>query len=278
MKQRVISSVVGLCILAVVFATFNSIFLNISAAIVIVAALWELISAFKLQKSPVSVVAVAFGAMIPFFRTTVISSMLPAVCLSFSLLLFIIFLKMHDSVKFQDVALVFFLSIMVAFSITCFIYLRDIFGYTIGLYGMVLSMGSAWMSDTGAYFFGIAFGKHKLAPKISPNKTVEGLLGGFFVGLISMQLFTVIFIYAASFWGVKMQVNFVALAIITPFLSAISVVGDLCASAIKRQIGIKDFGKIMPGHGGVVDRFDSVFFVVPLVLNIFVFLPFVRIL
>lgn len=118
----------------------------------------------------------------------------------------------------------------------------------------------AFLSDTGAYFVGSFLGKHKLAPEISPNKSVEGALGGIASAMISMVVFCLIMQL-----GFSLQVNY-GYALIYGLLGAVAgIFGDLCFSAIKRQSGIKDFSNLMPGHGGVLDRFDSVIFVAPFV-------------
>lgn len=114
----------------------------------------------------------------------------------------------------------------------------------------------AMFSDTFAYFFGMAFGKRKLCPQISPKKTVAGSVGGVAGGLIGAFLITLLF------WGGK---NLVGFMVAGAALGAISQLGDLSASFIKRSLNIKDFGKILPGHGGIVDRMDSILFCIPAV-------------
>ena len=135
------------------------------------------------------------------------------------------------------------------------------FESSFGLVLVLLPMVIAWMSDTGAYFTGVFFGKHKMAPVISPKKTWEGFFGGWIIsvgltvlyGVICNAILNEIF----ELW---------LLAILAAVLAPLSVVGDLLASWVKRRTGIKDYGNIMPGHGGVMDRFDSVVFIAPMVL------------
>ena len=117
----------------------------------------------------------------------------------------------------------------------------------------------SWGTDTFAYLFGIIFGKHKLYPSISPKKTVEGSLGGIFGSVILLNIF--------NFFVLKYNAVFIiSFGII---LSIVAQLGDLFASKIKREIGIKDFSNIIRGHGGFLDRFDSIIFVTPLVYIIF---------
>ncbi len=120
----------------------------------------------------------------------------------------------------------------------------------------------AFGSDTGAYFIGSKFGRHKLTPELSPKKSVEGAIGG----VVTVVILTGIYFLVCSRFYYDITINItVYYMIISLFGAALSQVGDLAASSIKRFTGIKDYGKIMPGHGGVLDRFDSVLFTLPVV-------------
>ena len=126
----------------------------------------------------------------------------------------------------------------------------------------------AFMADTGAYFIGCSFGRHKLAPVISPNKSIEGLIGGVLFAVVGMLLYCLILDLAFD-----SRVNYlfaVTYGIIGAFAGTF---GDLTFSAIKRQTGIKDYGNLIPGHGGALDRFDSVIIVAPLVEILLALLP-----
>ena len=129
-----------------------------------------------------------------------------------------------------------------------------------GLFYVLLPMVIAWMSDTGAYFTGVFFGKHKMAPVISPKKTWEGFFGGWVISIGLTVLYGVI---CNTIAGSKVF-DLLMLAVVAAVLAPLSVAGDLLASLIKRRTGIKDYGNIMPGHGGVMDRFDSVVMIAPL--------------
>ena len=131
-----------------------------------------------------------------------------------------------------------------------------------GLFYVMLPMVIAWMSDTGAYFTGVFFGKHKMAPVISPKKTWEGFFSGWVISIGLTVLYGVICNAVAG----SQVFDLLILAVVAAVLAPLSVVGDLLASLIKRRTGIKDYGNIMPGHGGVMDRFDSVVFIAPLLV------------
>lgn len=126
----------------------------------------------------------------------------------------------------------------------------------------------AYCSDTGAYFVGVFFGKHKMCPNVSPKKTWEGFIGGIAIASVSM----VIFAFVLNRQGY--EVNYL-LAVVYGFAGSVcSVFGDLNMSVIKRQTGIKDYGKLIPGHGGILDRFDSVMITAPLAEALLLILPF----
>ena len=139
------------------------------------------------------------------------------------------------------------------------VYLHEVYGAGMLLY--LLSL--VWIADTGAYFSGRKFGKHKLAPTISPGKTWEGLVGGLLANLV-----WIISIYQlSSGWGLGLP-QFLLISLAT---TLISVVGDLFESILKREAGVKDSGKLLPGHGGVLDRVDSVIAAAPVfVAGIFI--------
>ncbi|MGJ7910686.1 phosphatidate cytidylyltransferase [Neobacillus sp. LXY-1] len=124
-----------------------------------------------------------------------------------------------------------------------------------GLVYIFYSLFIIWATDSGAYFIGKAMGKNKLWPEISPNKTVEGFIGGVVCSLVVAALF-------AHFS--KIDAGFITLLGVTMVLSVFGQIGDLVQSAYKRHFNVKDSGKILPGHGGILDRFDSLLFVWPL--------------
>ena len=125
--------------------------------------------------------------------------------------------------------------------------------------GLVLvPLVAAFCSDSAALFTGMACGKHKLSPLVSPHKTVEGAVGGLVGGMLGMVIFRIIF-YLCT-----LQPLHIGGCILMGLVGALmGQLGDLSFSAIKRQYGIKDYGRLLPGHGGVLDRFDSVLFAAP---------------
>lgn len=158
--------------------------------------------------------------------------------------------------KLEDLIMIFFGLVYVG---VMFSYIYRIRILHDGVYLIWLVFISSWISDTCAYLFGVTFGKHKLAPILSPNKSVEGSISGvigstLIGGLYGMLLSNHIIAFINPIIGC---------AIVCGAGSIISQIGDLTASAIKRNYNAKDYGKLIPGHGGILDRFDSLIFVAP---------------
>lgn len=179
-----------------------------------------------------------------------------------ALVLYVIFLILfsvlgYKKLRFSDIAIMMFATIY----ISCFLrYVSMVRSLENGLYYVFLIFICAWMDDTGAYFIGKLFGKHKLAPDISPKKTVEGSVGGILFAIIGCLI-----LGAVAQFGFQMQANYLLLVVIGLLGSCLGQLGDLVASLMKRECGVKDFGHIMPGHGGLLDRFDSVILIAPFV-------------
>lgn len=138
-----------------------------------------------------------------------------------------------------------------------------------GMLCFMLVFLMAWITDGGAYFVGSKLGRHKLIVRVSPKKTVEGTVGG----VISCIIFTVVFGFIAGMVTSAVP-NYPALIIMSALVSIVSQMGDLIASLFKREFGIKDYGNVFPGHGGVMDRFDSNIVVAPFMFIMINALPF----
>jgi phosphatidate cytidylyltransferase len=130
---------------------------------------------------------------------------------------------------------------------------------------LLSAMAIVWIADVGAYFFGKAFGRHKLAPSISPGKSWEGVLGGWLAVLVCGALSTLVPALNDTF-AVKLQMEFgwAGFAAAMTLLVGASVVGDLFESQLKRRVAMKDSSNLLPGHGGVLDRIDALIPVLPL--------------
>ncbi len=174
--------------------------------------------------------------------------------IAFILLLLAYTVITKNRFTFEDVGFSILSAIYVGIGFYFFIETRDA-----GIVYIFYLLFMIWATDSGAYFIGKAIGKNKLWPEISPNKTIEGFLGGVACALIIGVLFAIFSDINASILG---------LVGITVVLSIFGQIGDLVQSAFKRHFNVKDSGNILPGHGGILDRFDSLLFVLPL-LNLF---------
>lgn len=167
---------------------------------------------------------------------------------------------MHGKVTSKKVLSVGFVTVAIAVLMSTLFLIRK----RCDQYTVILPFVCAWLTDTGAFMFGNLFGKHKLAENISPKKTVEGAIGGLFFSTIGAALYIYIMVFIMVSAKPMMSVV-IKFALLGFFASIISQLGDLAASCIKRDFEKKDYGKILPGHGGLLDRFDSVLLVVPFV-------------
>ena len=264
MKQRIITAIVGLVLLGACMLLFNTIFFNVIIAIISLIAVFEVLFAAKLIKYRLLCLICALITALTPFLTTNISDLTAIIYMSLTFLAFLILIAYHSTLSFKDVFTVVFYSFVIGFSFSTFVYIRDSYNLSVGIMYIILMLGGAWLSDTGANFVGGIYGNKKLAPKISPKKTVEGAIGGIITCVICFLIIGGIF---QLIWNNdpqnNLKVDFLLLGITGFILSILSIIGDLSASVIKRQCGIKDFGKIFPGHGGVLDRFDSVMFTAP---------------
>lgn len=177
--------------------------------------------------------------------------------LLYLMLLFGEMLLAHTKLRFEKICLCLAAGLLLPYLLTALVRIRAM--YT-GADYILIAFVIAFTADSGAYFVGRALGKHKLAPVISPNKTVEGAVGGILCAIGFMELYGLIldkaFGFDVIYWYGILYGLFGALA---------SILGDLSFSVIKRQMGIKDYGNLIPGHGGILDRFDSMMLVAPLV-------------
>lgn len=223
-----------------------------------VIAMIELLSAFKTSgHNPVMTVGILSCAVILYgiidgdYRDPLLYMFAAAVIVMSFIMIF-----RHEKYTLTDAALTLFGIIYVVFLFSFTARTRLM---TNGAHIVWIIFAGSWGTDTAAYFIGRQFGKKKLLPQISPNKTVAGAVGGLAGGIAFVLL---IGIFIKPYVNAISWFDFVSMGIICGLFSQ---VGDWTASLIKRYAGIKDFGKLIPGHGGVLDRFDSVMFTAPLI-------------
>lgn len=277
MKQRVITAVVLLALLAVVVWQINTPVLVLVIAFLAAVAANEIMRCAKVENTFIRVVATGYAACVPFFASAkaltpwvseavwgkVIGAVPGVVYLiALVLVLLLAMLEGYAYTTFEDVAVSVFAGALVPFGFSVFIRLRDMFQIEqFGIYLIFYGLICALATDSGAQLAGMAFGKHKMSPNISPKKTVEGAIGGLIFSLILNAVAMILYNRLADFKMDEFAVT-VLLAACLP-VSFLGMMGDLSASVLKRNFGVKDFGKIFPGHGGVMDRFDSSMFTLP---------------
>ena len=275
MKTRVITAIVGLAVLAVVLAFFNTVLFDLVLAGICLLGMHEVFGAMGFGKKQWYL----FAAAVPYTLLVMLSSsaavralLLPA---SFLVVLFynICLIASHSTLDFGKLAGYVYFSGVILFCFYSLIHLKRMLPFATfqydAIYFILLILCFAWGGDTFAYFAGRAFGKHKLAPIVSPNKTVEGAIGGICGSMLIGVIATVIYgmlsgRYAAFTVEVTVR-HYLVVVGMGAIASVLGILGDLFASAVKRQVGIKDYGTIFPGHGGILDRFDSVMFIAPFV-------------
>lgn len=287
MKQRVITAVVLLALLAlVVWQIYTPLFIAVIAAFSAIAAN-EIMKCAKVSNKFLLITGTVFAFFVPLFSgeslmEPVISSYMwycfigavPKIVYVIVLVIafFLAMLKGYSHTKFEDVAVSIVASVFVPYGFSLFGVLRDIGGFKsqIGIYLIFYALICALGTDSGAQLGGMAFGKTKMSPNISPKKTVEGAVSGIVFSIILNAVAIVLYNHIAALPLTTTQTS--VLMIAAPFVSFLSMMGDLTASVLKRNFDVKDFGKIFPGHGGVMDRFDSSLFTLPVTYCIALFI------
>ena len=276
MKTRIITAAVGLGVLAVVLAFFDTFLFDLVLSAVCLIAIHEVFSAMGFGKKQWYLYAAAVPLTLLVMLSTlqmVRGLLLPAAFLTvlFYNVCQIAHVKTLDFGKLTGFV---YFSGVITFCFYSLIHLKRMLPFAEyrydAIYFILLILCFAWGGDTCAYFAGRAFGKHKLCPVVSPKKTVEGAIGGVLGTMVFGVVATLIYSVAAdrmeaftrSNIGVSM---YVIIALLGCVAAVLGIYGDLFASVVKRQCGIKDYGTIFPGHGGILDRFDSVMFIAPFV-------------
>ncbi|MBQ3566563.1 MAG: phosphatidate cytidylyltransferase [Oscillospiraceae bacterium] len=267
MLTRIISAAVGIVIAIVVLILHDTFVLNLAIGLISAVMVYELLNAVRCFKIYIlSFPSMLYAVLLPFLVRTeyVFLASFVYVILAFSGTIF-----QHKHIKAVKTLVTIACTLLVSNAMSTLIQLYD-YGElqmmaaekasgVLGLVYLVMGLCGAWIADTAAYFVGTFLGKNKLCPEISPKKTIEGFVGGI---LVTGIVFVLINFICAKFL-LEVSVNYFAVCVLGMLLAVIGTIGDLSASILKRQCGIKDYGNIMPGHGGLMDRFDSVIFVAP---------------
>jgi len=263
MKTRIISGVIATIIAAVILLLHETIVFYFAISTLSILMIYELYSATNcLKYKTTTAITFIFAGIMPFFFYGELMKyryLFLTLCL---IAIFVTFLIEYKTLPFEKLCIMITTSVLITLSMNSLIQIK-LFNEKHGMFLLVISLCGAWFADTGAYFTGTLFGKHKLCPEISPKKSVEGLIGGTITNALLFVLIAFIYSKISMTNDIAVSFNYVYLFILGMACSLLGLLGDLSASLLKRQCSIKDFGNIMPGHGGVLDRFDSVLFVVP---------------
>lgn len=271
MFKRVMVAVICIPLIFVVLFFTPDIVLPIVISALSMMALHEVIwSTGFVKNSWISGLSIALAGVIPFWVLIGegMKSALVAIFIYF-ILIFAVAISSKYTVTMEKMGGSFFFAMLIPYLLSSFVRIDQLNGGNgSGKFYILLPLVVAFCSDTFALFAGMLFGKHKLAPALSPKKTVEGAIGGFVGAILCSMLYGLVI---NKWFGY--EVNYLLLALYGALGSPIAQMGDLSFSYIKRQYGIKDFGNVFPGHGGVLDRFDSVIFCVPLLEILIRWLP-----
>ena len=276
MKTRVITAIVGIIVLIGVMFTFNTLIFNLVIAAITLIAVHEIYSALGFEKKD----WLMYAVLVPYTLLVMTSNyqVMRRLVMPMSFLLvtfYAIYLVVRNgTISYQKASGLLMFSGIVIFCFYSFIRLKELlpveqYGYD-AVFFILLILCFAWGGDTCAYFAGRAFGKHKLCPVVSPKKTVEGAIGGVLGTMVFGVIITLVYSVAANRMEAFTRSNigvsmYVIIALLGCVAAVLGISGDLFASVVKRQCGIKDYGTIFPGHGGILDRFDSVMFIAPFV-------------
>lgn len=243
---------------------------------VAVASCFEVLRAVGAKNKILYGISMAVSAFIPFMFSYHLSLPFSVLLSAYVLLVLFLMVAMNKNTKFVDVLTAFYSSLWLPYCYSCFIFIRDMHLSNPDTYTkwdayclLMLVFACSWAPDSLAYLCGKRFGKHKLAPVISPKKSVEGAVGG--VVLCGILVVPILFVYnliisktlgtpvfaSLGYW------KYPIVSLMVAVLSVVSIFGDLTCSVIKRNFGIKDYGKSLGSHGGFMDRFDSCLFVLP---------------
>ncbi|MCQ2609763.1 MAG: phosphatidate cytidylyltransferase [Lachnospiraceae bacterium] len=259
MVKRVLSGIFLLACLFVVLLVVGDL-LYIASLLLSIVGLVELYRVFGISKSRLGAVGylftVGYYISIYYYRVTGILLFLIG-CLIF---LFMFYVFSYPKFNIREVALT-LLGIIYVGIMFSFVYLIREQRGTAGKYLVWLIFISSWGCDTFAYIVGMLIGKHRFLPYLSPKKSLEGCIGGV-IGAALLGILYVFFVYGKIIKG-DIMLGYKRVALACAVGAVISQIGDLTASAIKRDYGVKDYGDLIPGHGGILDRFDSVIFTAP---------------
>lgn len=274
MKQRIITAVVAFFVLLPVLIFSDTFIFPLGLAVCAVLSVWEMFACVGLKNAwlftaPMYVLGAAFPFLIRYLPDRDLLAPV-AICAAvvWTLYAFTVLIFSHGKYPLEAVFVASFSLFYIFIGFNAILFIHDC--EPGGKYLYYICFLGAWITDIFAYFCGRAFGKHKLIPDVSPKKTVEGSIGGTVFCILVM----VIFGFVVEKLVPEISANLLIFAVAGILIAVVSQIGDLSMSVIKRKYGVKDYGFIFPGHGGVLDRFDSVIAVSALLMVFSLFFNF----
>ena len=255
-KIRLLSSVI-LMVLMLFFVISGGNILLAATAFLSFVAMMEFMRMAKIHKTPLAVLGYASVAMLYVLLLTGYMAKLVPLCVFYLLAVMAIYVFAFPKYRVEQMLYLFFGFFYAGLMISYIYQVRMLPG---GAFSVWLIFIAAWGSDVFAYCAGMLFGKHKAFPVLSPKKTWEGCVGG----VLGAAVVAVLYCLAMNHWF-QQSFSPIQYTLVGACGAVISQIGDLAASAMKRNNEIKDYGKLIPGHGGILDRYDSVIFVAPIV-------------
>lgn len=274
MKQRIITAVVAFFVLLPVLIFSDTFIFPLGLAVCAVLSVWEMFACVGLKNAwlftaPMYVLGAAFPFLIRYLPDRDLLAPV-AICAAvvWTLYAFTVLIFSHGKYPLEAVFVASFSLFYIFIGFNAILFIHDC--EPGGKYLYYICFLGAWITDIFAYFCGRAFGKHKLIPDVSPKKTVEGSIGGTVFCILVMVIFGFVVEKLVS----EISANLLIFAVAGVLIAVVSQIGDLSMSVIKRKYGVKDYGFIFPGHGGVLDRFDSVIAVSALLMVFSLFFNF----
>ena len=261
MKIRLITSALGAALFFVLLFAPGIVF-QIAAVVVAGIAMYEIYNVAGIVKKPAVIVSGIFGmGLCALFGCVHLDIVGNDVCFfaisCYIAYLFAVMVFDHKRIKLFDASVMAFATLIMAVIFSFIIPLR---ASENGVHLIIALFAATWGADGGAYFVGIRFGKHKLAPALSPKKTIEGFFGGILGSIVAMVVVALVWTYGLGF-----SANVPVLIATGIGCAILGPLSDIATSAVKREFNVKDYGNIFPGHGGILDRFDSVLLTTPFV-------------
>ena len=272
LKPRLLTAAIGIpsVLIVIILSELWNPLVGIVVGLASVLMVGEYLYARKLLSCiPLTIICMLYALLMPILVTKGAASYV--ITYLFLMLAFVVSLIYYKKLHYMNLAYALFGTTLITFGMSAVPIACTSNGVSVSFF-FVLIFLLPWMADGGGYFIGSKFGKHKLCPNVSPKKTIEGVLGGLVFCIAAAMLMGLIFQFLIL--GSNVRVNFIALIIIALFDSVFSIFGDISFSLIKRNLKIKDYGSIFPGHGGMLDRCDSIIFTAPLVVVLSQFIPF----